>query len=167
MKVALIAAVSADGYIAQTPGQRSMDWTSREDAAFFIEKTREFGVVVMGRKTFETIGRPLAGRLTVVMTSRPDHGRNIHGLLEYTSDAPGAIVENLASRGFGGIALAGGAKIYGEFLRAGLVDEVYLTVEPVLFGEGVRLADGIGRMDMALIETRMLGASTVLLHYRL
>lgn len=170
MKVALIAAISADGFIAQTPDQRSMEWTSREDTEFFVAKTRELGAVVMGRRTYETIGRPLAGRLTVVMTSRKFSGTDVctsdrPGILEFTSDPPAAIIETLAARGFGGVALAGGARVYGEFLRAGLVDELYLTVEPVLFGGGVRLAEGMGRMNMALIETRMLGASTVLLHY--
>jgi len=167
MKVTLIAAMSADGFIAQTPDQRSLEWTSREDTNFFVAKTRELGAVVMGRGTYETIGRPLAGRLTVVMTSRLDSARNLPGALEFTSDTPAAIVEKLAARGFGGVALAGGARVYGAFLRAGLVDELYLTVEPVLFGGGMRLAEGIGRMNMTLIETRMLGASTVLLHYGL
>jgi len=68
MKIILIAAMTLNGMIAQTRDQNSLEWTSKEDTAFFIEKTKEAGVVVMGQKTFETIGKPLKGRRLIVLT---------------------------------------------------------------------------------------------------
>ncbi|HEX9722557.1 MAG TPA: dihydrofolate reductase family protein [Candidatus Paceibacterota bacterium] len=65
MKVFLIAAMSADGFIARNSSHLA-SWTSKEDKQFFIEKTKEAGVVVMGLNTYKTIGRPLPGRLNIV-----------------------------------------------------------------------------------------------------
>jgi len=166
MNVALIAAVSADGKIAGSETQVSLDWTSREDTAFFVSRSRELGAVVMGRKTWETIGRPLPGRLVVVMTRRPVPEAGIPGRVEFTDRPPAEILRDLSRRGFSGVALAGGAEINGLFLREGLVTDVFLTVEPLLFGRGVDLARGVGTVRLRLVEVRRLGRETVLLHYR-
>ena len=166
MKLTLLAAISADGKIAQSPDQLSLDWTSKEDTQFFVSKTKELKVIIMGRKTYDTIGRPLKGRQLVVMT-RSLEGKEPQEGLEYTSDSPEEIVADLTERGYEEAAIAGGSAVYGEFLRAGLVDELYLTVEPVLFGTGVPLAQGFERVDMGLIDTIPLNEGTVVLHYRI
>lgn len=163
--VSLIAAISANGKIAERVGQTSLDWTSKEDTKFFVQKTKELGVVVMGRKTFETIGRPLKERLIIVMTSEPEKYEPQPGILEYTKKSPRELLDDLTSRGFSKVALAGGASVYSEFLKAGLVDELFLTVEPVLFGGGVPLAENFGRVNLELVETMKLGEQAVLLHY--
>ncbi len=174
MIVTLIAAISADGKIAQTVGQSSLDWTSKEDTRFFVEKTKEIGTVVMGRKTFETIGKPLKDRRVIVMsrTAQPllvspsFQGGVRGGSIEWTMDSPVDLLARLEREGVTKLAVCGGAAIYEAFLSAGLVDELYLTVEPVLFGDGVPLAAGIGRLDLEFIESSMLGEKSVLLWYR-
>lgn len=66
--VELIAAVARNGVIG---GQNKMLWHVPEDFRHF--KTVTMGLpVVMGRKTFESIGRPLPGRRNVVLTRRDD-----------------------------------------------------------------------------------------------
>ncbi len=164
MIVALIAAVSANGKISQYEGQTSLDWTSKEDLKFFVSKTKELGVVVMGRKTFDTIGKPLKDRRVIVLSSQP--AREAMDGVEFTSEAPEALVARLEKEGVEGVALAGGSSVYGQFLAAGLVHELYLTVEPVLFGAGVPLASGFDRVDLELIDTTPIGDQALLLHYR-
>lgn len=164
IKTILIAAISADGKIAERAGQSSLGWTSKEDTQFFVERTKEAGVVIMGRKTFETIGRPLKDRLIIVMTRGSGAGP-VEGV-EFTNKAPKEILENLTSRGFDQAAICGGAEIYSLFLRAGLVDELFLTVEPVLFGNGVPLAAGFDRLNLDLIESTKLNDQAILLHYK-
>jgi len=166
MRIALIAAVSADGRIAESENHLSLDWTSREDTAFFVEKSTELGVVIMGRNTWKTIGKKLPGRWTVVMTRRRPPEPPPEGV-EFTSRSPEGIVRDLSERGYKGIALSGGAEVNSLFLRAGLVDEVFLTVEPILFGDGINLGQGFGTIRMSLVDTRRLGKNTVLLHYRI
>lgn len=160
MIVTLIAAVSADGKIAQNAGQSSLDWTSKEDTQFFVSKTKEIGTVVMGRKTFETIGKPLKDRRTIVMSSAVGMDD-----VEWTSESPADLVARLEREGVTRIALCGGAAIYDAFLSAGLVDELFLTVEPVLFGGGVPLFANGTRINLKLLDTTKLGESAVLLHY--
>jgi dihydrofolate reductase len=173
MNVVLIAAISADGKIAEREGQTSLDWTSKEDTKFFVLKTKEIGVVVMGRKTFETIGKPLKDRRTIVMTRSPlltKEGLGVVGVVAgvaYTDESPEELVSRLNGEGVQSLALAGGASVYSQFLQAGLVSELYLTVEPVLFGTGVPLASGFERLEMELVDVTRLGEQAVLLHYRI
>ena len=166
MKITLIAAISADGKIAQNAGQSSLDWTSKEDTRFFVEKTKEIGAVVMGRKTFETIGKALPGRRTIVMSHvSPPHREEGSGVVEWTSESVPDLVARLKSENVPVLAVCGGATVYSQFLAAGLVDELFLTVEPVLFGEGVPLASGFGRIDLKLVESKPLGGG-ILLHFK-
>ena len=164
MQVILIAAISANGQIAQTPGQSSLDWTSKEDLKFFIEKTKEVGVVIMGRKTFETIGKPLKGRRLIVLSDVPLE--KMEGV-EYVNAPIKDVLESLVAQGVERVVVAGGATVYGAFLREGLVTDVYLTVEPVLFGQGIPLSTGFERIDMRLVEVTRLGEGSVNLHYEI
>ncbi|MBI2475497.1 dihydrofolate reductase [Candidatus Uhrbacteria bacterium] len=169
MKIILLAAISANGKIAEHECQTSLDWTSKEDLRFFIEKTKEIGVLIMGRKTFETIGKPLKGRKTIVMT-REDNGRQLEtkeesGKVEFTSEQPCKLLERLQKEGVENVVIAGGSSIYSQFLKEKLVTEIYLTVEPVLFGDGVPLASGFGRINLKLDEVTQLGDQAVLLHF--
>lgn len=157
--------MSANGMIAQTQGQSSLDWTSKEDLRFFVEKTKEAGVLVMGRKTFETIGKALPGRTTVVMTRRAEEHPSIEGVV-FTTKTPREIIDEYASRGQASIVIAGGAEIYSAFLQEQLVTDLFLTVEPVLFGQGTPIAKGFDRINMRFIRATPLGEQAILLHYQ-
>jgi dihydrofolate reductase len=67
-RVVLVAAVAANGVIGRD-GQ--LPWRIPEDLAHFRRVTTGH-VVVMGRKTFESMGRPLPRRTNIVVTRRPD-----------------------------------------------------------------------------------------------
>ncbi|MFZ2681523.1 MAG: dihydrofolate reductase family protein [Patescibacteria group bacterium] len=164
MKVTLIAAISADGKIAEHVDQSSMDWTSKEDKQFFIDKTKEIGVVVMGRKTFSTFNRALKGRRLLVLTKDPSKEKPMPGV-EFSNLEPHELVAKLESEGVTDLAVAGGASIYGQFLAAGLVTEVFLTLEPILFGGGVPLAQGFARVALRFQSVKQLNSHTLLLHY--
>jgi len=166
MEVFIIAAVSVNGMIAEAKDQNSLDWTSKEDLQFFIEKTKEAGVVIMGRTTYETIGKPLKGRLNIIMTRHPEDFENIDGELEWTSETPTEIIKRLKLEDRDQVAICGGSSVYSVFMHDKLVTDLYLTVEPVLFGNGVPLIDDLGRLDLELIEHQKLGEQAVMLHYK-
>jgi dihydrofolate reductase len=165
MNVFIIAAVSADGFIGLDAGHRSLDWRSRADAEFFIAKTKQAGVMVMGSTTFKTfrVRKAPPGRRLIVYTSRP--GSIIGDGVETTSEQPRALVERLEHEGATALAVCGGATINKLFMDSGLVDELFLTVEPVLFGAGVPLFSGSVQAKLTLLENRQLSDNTVLLHY--
>jgi len=131
----IIAALSADGFIAKDNSTPSTSWTSKADKKRFLALTKEAEVVIMGRTTFETIGKPLPGRLNVIYTT----GAAKHAGAEITSKPPAELLAELEKRGFREAAVCGGASIYTLFMKAGVVDTMYLTIEPVVFGDGIRL----------------------------
>ena len=160
MTTFLIAAITADGFIAKS-SDHLVAWTSKEDKKFFVEKTKEAGVVIMGLNTYKTIGKPLPDRLNIVY-SRTE--KDLEGV-EVTEDEPSKLLNNLAERGYKEVAITGGAQIYTMFMEAGLVDKVYLTVEPILFGYGMSLFTKRLDIKLKLQSTQKLNDSTVTLEY--
>ena len=160
----LIAAVTADGFIAPESGGISTAWTSKEDRAFFVARTKAAGVMVMGEKTFQTIGRALPGRTTIVYSHKDDLGVPD---VEATKLPPAELLAELERRGFEEVAICGGASIYTMFLQAKVIDTIYLTVEPKLFGSGVRLTNEPIEANLALVSHTNLSESVVLLEYKI
>ncbi len=68
MSIAIVAAVARNGVIGARGG---MPWHLPDDLRLFKETTLGH-VLVMGRRTYESIGRPLPGRTTVVVTRQQD-----------------------------------------------------------------------------------------------
>ena len=121
MKLILLMAITLDGKIAKHTTQLA-DWTSKADKKIFVAETKKAGVIVMGKTTYDTIGRPLPDRLNVVMDIEPDTSKNIPGSLEFTKTQPKELVKELAGRGFKSIILGGGATINGLFLKENLTN---------------------------------------------
>lgn len=163
MNVFIIAAVSLDGMIGRDSGHGA-DWTSKEDKKLFKELTKQAGVIVMGSKTFKTIGRALPDRRNIVMTRSPDD--SYPEGVEPTNEAPEQLLARLEQEGATSVAICGGAEIYYLFMQHQLVDELYITVEPVVFGTGVPLFRNTLNTKLQLSESRQLNKNCVLLHYK-
>lgn len=166
MNVFIIAAQTKDGFIGKDASHNSMEWTSGADKSFFITKTKEAGVVVMGRKTFETIGKALPERKTIVMTRDTTTVPNIPGVL-FTSDTPEEIIARLVLEGYEQVAILGGASIYKLFLDAGLVDTAYITEENITFGTGIPLFDVTSKQKLEEVSSTPLGPDTILFEYKI
>jgi dihydrofolate reductase len=162
MKVFIIAAVTADGFIGRDANHLA-DWTSPEDKKLFTTLTKEAGVIVMGSRTFATIGRALPGRKTILYTTRPERFK-VEGV-ETTNEAPKDLVKRLSGQGAPGLAICGGASVYSLFMQAGVVDELYITVEPVLFGTGITLFKDEMSTRLELLDIRKLNDNAIILHY--
>lgn len=174
MQVILIAVISLDGRLT-LPGRPGPGFASAEDQAWFHRVLQEFDCAVMGRTTYETareeiLASPRRDFLRLVATRTPE--RFAHdlrpGAVEFTAGTSDQVVQDLARRGFARCALLGGGQIYREYLDAGLVDALWLTLEPVVLGGGTPLADGGPVRDgrFKLGETRLLGPDTLLLNYQ-
>ncbi len=162
MRIFIVAALTADGFIGRTSGHTA-DWTGGEDKKVFVRLTKEAGVIVMGSRTFATIGRALPGRRNIVLTSRPEE-ITTEGI-EATNEAPADLVRRLANEGVEAIAICGGATVYDAFMQEGLVDEIYLTYVPTLFGQGVPLFKDTLSTQLELAEETRLSDGGVLVHY--
>lgn len=161
----LIAATSLDGFIAEKTDQISTAWTSKEDKKFFSERTKQAGVIVMGSSTYKTIGRPLPGRLNVVYSKKSNYefANEKEGFV--TGLDPKELLQKLEREGYQEVAICGGAEIYSMFMSAGLIDTLYITVEPVIFGEGIKLFNPQIKNTLQLVKVDKMGESGVLLEY--
>jgi dihydrofolate reductase len=167
MKSILMMAITLDGKIAKYTDHPAT-WTSGADKKIFVEETKKAGVIVMGQTTYDTIGRPLPGRLNIVLNITPDTSKNIPGSLEFTNTQPKELLEELEKRGFSSVIIGGGSTINGLFLKAGLIDEIWLTIEPKLFGEGLSLFKGAEvDLNLELIETRQLDKNVIQVRYKI
>jgi dihydrofolate reductase len=171
MRIVLIAAQSLDGFITKhsAPGTA---FTSPEDKAYFRGVLAVFDVGIFGGETYrvsrEAIRAQLPGRhLRVVMTRSPDQyaAEAVPGVLEFSDATPEVLAAGLRARGFQRCALLGGSHVHSLFFEAGLVDEVWLTIEPVLFGGGTPLLARPADLQLELQAVEKLGAHALLLKY--
>ena len=137
-KVAYGGAMSLDGFIAGPDGE--YDWIVMDPDIDFTAMMARFDTFLIGRKTFEAMRRmgnaapPAPGIHSIVCsrTLRPE-------------DCPGAtlcddaerVVADLRRKPGKDIALFGGGELFRSLLAAGLVDEVTVSVIPVLLGGGI------------------------------
>jgi len=141
MKKILVAVMSQDGFIAN-PEIDQFEWVSAEDTSRFEAMRNEHDFFIMGRRTYEDNAgnmKPRPGLLRVVMTRNPSVYTNsaVSGQLEFSAKSPQRIIEENSNKK--SCLILGGSMVYEEFLGAGLVDEINLTIEPVELGSGVPL----------------------------
>lgn len=160
-------AITLDGKIAKYTDQPAT-WTSKADKKIFIAETKRIGVIIMGKTTYDTIGKPLPGRLNMVMDFDVSQYENMPGALEFTSKQPKAILEELEDRGYREVVIGGGSTINGLFLSQGLIDEIWLTIEPRVFGDGLSLFKGADvNLDLELIEVKKLDGNVIHVRYKI
>ena len=106
MKTFIIAALTADGFIAKSSSHLA-NWTSKEDKDFFTKLTKKAGVIIMGLNTYKTIGRPLPGRQNIVYAPLTER---ISGV-EITQRDPVELLNRFEQQGQKEIEIIGGANI--------------------------------------------------------
>ncbi|MCF8045821.1 MAG: dihydrofolate reductase family protein [Desulfarculaceae bacterium] len=163
MKVVLVMAMTVDGKISRNPLE-PVDWTGREDKKAFVRITRDAGVVIMGARTFDTIRRPLPDRKNIVLT-RDTTRTSDHPELIFTDQSPSKILEALEEERIDTAALIGGAVVNTLFLRENLIDEIYVTVAPRLFGQGLSMFNEAFDKKVTLVDLVRLDEEAVLLKY--
>ncbi|MFO0796394.1 MAG: dihydrofolate reductase [Gemmataceae bacterium] len=118
MRLALIAALGKNLVIGTETG---LPWHLPRDLKHF--RTLTIGKpIILGRTTFEQIGRPLPDRPNLVLTRRPDFAPA--GV--YVVRSAAAALERAASFGAEEAVVIGGGEVYREFLP--LADRLYITV---------------------------------------
>ena len=125
MRYSLIVAASENNVIGRN---NALPWNLPDDLKHFRSLT-ENKAIIMGRKTYESIGHPLKNRTNIVLTRQSD------------TSIPGCIVAQSLSEAFECIPssidevfVIGGADIYAQAL--GIVDRIYLTrVHAVIDGD--------------------------------
>jgi dihydrofolate reductase len=168
-KVVLGLGISIDGYIARRNGDVDFLFMPKDYsmAPFFAT----IDAAIMGRKTLDAGLRMSGGSLPkspykyyVMSRSKPPGERD--GVV-FTNKSPAALVSQLQKRPGKNIWLMGGGELARDFLKADLVDELYLGIVPVLLGEGIPLfPSGFPQRDFALVENKTYSRGLISLKYR-
>jgi len=168
IKTILYMGMTPNGYIAKEDGDS--EWASEEDLRGFFENSRKAGNIIMGKNTYvEALKQgyfPFPEALNVVMSH--DEIENKWGdNVTITSATPKEVLNMLNSKGFKTAFLAGGGAINASFMKDELVNEIYLDVEPLIFGKGIQvIAPADFECELELLGVKNLNKDTVQLHYR-
>jgi dihydrofolate reductase len=121
IRIAMIAGVAQNGVIGS---EQTIPWRIPSDMAFF-KKTTLGKPIVMGRKQYETVGRPLPGRTNIVVTRQrgyqPDGVLVVHDIDAALEKAK----EIAAADGVDEIMIIGGGELYAQLMDR--ADRLYIT----------------------------------------
>ena len=169
-KVVLGLGISLDGYIARLNGDVDFLFMPKDYSMAPFFKT--IGAAIMGRKTLDDGLKMSGGKFPpapwdeyyVMSRSKPPGERD--GVV-FTHKSPAALVGQIRKSPGKNIWLMGGGEVARDFLKADLVDELYLGVVPVLLGEGIPLfPPGFPQRDFELVENKTYSRGLISLKYR-
>ena len=182
-KLTYSAITSLDGYVADADGR--FDWAAPDEEvhAFINDLERPVGTYLYGRRMYEVMvawetmpesddQREVSRDYTqiwraaekIVYSSSLATVTSARTRLERVFD-PEAIRRLKASAGSD--LSIGGPGLAAEAIKAGLVDECHLFVNPVVVGGGLRALPDNVRVPLELVDERRFGSGVVHLHYRL
>jgi dihydrofolate reductase len=160
-KIIVYIASSIDGYIARSDG--SVGWLESEHFELpgedfgYQEFFRSVDTTLMGNTTYRQImsfpgAFPYKGKINVVFT-RNKHQKDTHDItfihrnvIEFT--------RGLKNKPGKNIWLVGGSQINALLLQSGLLDQIILTIVPVVLGQGVPLFSGLTATEFLQLENQ-------------
>lgn len=169
-KIIVNAGTSADGFIARPDGD--IEWlTSRPKPAGFYgmgEFVKSVDAKILGRATYDKsleMGAKFDGKTkTYVFSSKPP--ANPPSGVEFVTEPIAAFAKRVRAAEGKNIWMMGGGGIIASFLDAGAIDQLIITVAPVLIGEGIPLIARRHRhIELKLIGSQQFDDGVVQLHY--
>jgi dihydrofolate reductase len=162
-------AASLDGYIAGPQGE--FDWIPEDPTVDFAAIFAKVDTVLVGRRSYELTktmggGPPWKPGTRIYVFSRTLKAEEYPGVTIVADDAGGVVAGLRREPGDGDIWLFGGGELFRSLLAANQVDQVEVTVVPVLVGGGTPLLPpGAPRTTLALDRTHTYPSGMVTLSY--
>jgi dihydrofolate reductase len=172
-KISLFIAMSLDGYIAKPNNDLSfLKLVEKEGEDYGYTKfTDTIDTLIVGRKTYDYVLQEIGlshydnGQRDVYVitrTERPQAGR----IIFYTGNIT-ELVKQLKSEKGKNIYCDGGAEVINELLKHDLIDELIISVIPVLIGNGTRLfKDNRPEQILEFTEAKTFDTGLIQLHYK-
>ncbi|MEO8962253.1 MAG: dihydrofolate reductase family protein [Ginsengibacter sp.] len=139
MKVILVFVATLDGKVTKWGNPRVRDWSSIQDQEYYRQVWKDAQVIVMGSNTYMAEKFPASqDHLLLVMTQHVSKYERytVEGQIEFTDATPEEITKQFEKRGIETITVVGGAHVATSFFKEELIDELWLTIEPKIFGTG-------------------------------
>jgi dihydrofolate reductase len=149
----------------------SEEFLTRTGGLYVTDQAKQLGCIIWGRHTYEnvkkrfgdTFDKDLEGIIRVIVSSDPNY--TVDSGYEL-SDSPEGAIKLLEDAGIKHALLDGGSQLNKAFLEAGLVDEVHITVEPVIVGRGISLVAPTDlEVGLSLLDVDRWNGGEVLLRY--
>lgn len=156
MNTILVFVSTVDGKITKWGDPAVRTWSSKNDQEYFIKIWNESRLIVMGSTTYNADRmKSSIDHHYVVMTRNPLKYRDLEvpDHLEFTDESPQALVARFMKMGYERMLVVGGPHVATSFLKEQLIDELWLTIEPRIFGTGGNLVtEEKLDIDLQLIE---------------
>lgn len=151
MKTILIFVSTLDGKVTKWGEAHVKSWSSHQDQDYYKKTWNESQLIVMGSNTFNAGSFPSLNHQLIVMTGDPDKYKNLKnsGQIEFTSESPAKLTDRFKSKGYEQMLVVGGPHVATSFLKEQLIDELWLTLEPKIFGKGANFATDV-KLDINL-----------------
>ena len=139
MKTILIFVSTLDGKITKWGEPHISSWSSHQDQDYYKKVLNESRLIVMGSNTFNAdTFKPSANHQLIIMTGHPDKYKSLEvpGQIEFTKQSPVELIARFKTKGHQQMLVVGGSRVATSFLKEQLIDELWLTLEPKIFGTG-------------------------------
>lgn len=173
MKIILLMVTSINSKTTNGDEKDIYSWTSKEDRNQFFSLIKKHTAIIMGRTTFEAAEHMMQhapGKVRVVMTKSPKkyQAKEIKDQLVFTDKSPYEIVTMLEAKGHTQALLVGGEQTTSLFLKERLINEIWVTIEPKIFGKGKNMFKPSNiEVDLKLKSVKRLNnTGTLLIKYR-
>ncbi|MFZ2522450.1 MAG: dihydrofolate reductase [Minisyncoccia bacterium] len=137
----------------------------------FYEHSKSAGNTIMGKNTYIETSKygyfPFPDALNIVVSNQEIENKWGDNVL-ITKKSPKDILNLLETKNFKTAFVAGGGQLNSSFLKENLIDEIYLDVEPLIFGKGIKVfSEADFEYDLKLMEVNKLNEDTIQLHYKI
>lgn len=172
-KLSLYIATSLDGYIAKPNDDLSfLKIVEKEGEDYgYANFTANVDTIILGRKTYDYVRREIGashyenGERDVYVITRKEK-ENVGKVKFYSGDLT-ELIQKLKSENGKDIYCDGGAEIVNELLRNDLIDELTISIIPVLVGNGTKLfKDGRPEQQLELLNSKTFDTGLTQLHYK-
>jgi len=152
-KIILYIASSLDGYIARENGD--IDWLPESDTSGYAEFYKTVDTVIMGKTTYNQVltfgAYPYKDKKSYVFTRNNNLTKDEN--IEFVSNID-KFVKDIVPKSEENIWLVGGTEIISSFVNHGFVDEIMLSIIPIVLGKGIPLFKNIQKeTKLELIKT--------------
>lgn len=171
-KVILYIASSLDSYIAKPNDDLSfLSIVEKEGEDYGYDQfIQSVDTVIIGRKTYDWVMKHVPefvhkdkDSFVITRITKPSEGK----IQFYTGDLKELVIRLKQKEGKN-IFVDGGAEIVNELMKHHLIDEIILSIIPVILGEGIKLfKDGIPEEKLILESSKSFDTGLVQLHYRI
>jgi dihydrofolate reductase len=171
--LSLFIATSLDGYIAGPDDDLSfLKAVEKEGEDYgYADFIASVDTIIIGRRTYDWVVKEIGSGhydngtrdvYVVTRTTRPDVGRT-----KFYSGKLTELVQDLKSKPGQNIYCDGGAEVIHELLKEDLIDELTISVIPILLGDGIRLfKDSRPEQQLEVIDSKAFDTGLVQLRYR-